>query len=130
VIEYAWRGGFNSAEVELLHAECFDRKPGEWDWAGQVNRHSLGWVCARDAGDLIGWVNVAWDGASHAFILDSMVTATRRRRGIATQLMAAGAAGASDAGCEWLHVDFEKHLQSFYLDACGFAVTSAGLIRL
>jgi hypothetical protein len=34
------------------------------------------------------------------------------------------------AGCEWLHVDFEPELRRFYLDACGFRPTDAGLIRL
>lgn len=34
------------------------------------------------------------------------------------------------AGCEWLHVDFEPRLRRFYLDACGFRPTEAGLIRL
>ena len=37
---------------------------------------------------------------------------------------------ARDAGCEWLHVDFEEHLRPFYLDACGFRPTGAGLIPL
>jgi len=30
----------------------------------------------------------------------------------------------------WLHVDFEPHLAAFYLGACGFQSTSAGLIHL
>lgn len=38
-----------------------------------MNRHSLGWVCARFDGALVGFVNVAWDGAAHAFILDTVV---------------------------------------------------------
>lgn len=130
MIEYAWRGGFDSRDVERLHAECFDREPEEWDWAGQVERHSLGWVTARDAGTLVGWVNVAWDGAGHAFILDTIVPRTHRRRGVATRLVAVGTVGAREGGCEWLHVDFEDHLTAFYLDACGFAATNAGLIRL
>jgi hypothetical protein len=37
---------------------------------------------------------------------------------------------ARAAGCEWLHVDFEDHLRAFYLDACGFVPTNAGLIEL
>jgi GNAT superfamily N-acetyltransferase len=130
MVEYAWRGAFDSAEVEQLHAECFDREPSVWDWAGQVGRHSLGWVCARDDGTLIGWVNVAWDGAGHAFILDTIVTEAHRGRGIATHLVVAGTSGARDAGCEWLHVDFEDHLTAFYLESCGFAPTRAGVIRL
>lgn len=43
MVEFVWRGAFDTAEVEQLHAECFDREPGVWDWAGQVERHSLGW---------------------------------------------------------------------------------------
>jgi len=130
MIEYAWRGAFDSAEVEMLHAACFDREPSEWDWASQVERHSLGWVCARDGVTLVGWVNVAWDGAGHAFILDTIVAGTHRKRGIATQLVAVATAGTRDAACEWLHVDFEDHLTAFYFEACGFAPTNAGLIRL
>lgn len=110
VIEYEWRDEFDSAEVEALHAECFERQPDEWDWADQVDKHSLGWVCALDAGELVGWVNVAWDGDGHAFILDTIVAATHRRRGVATELVAAATDGAREAGCEWLHVDFEDHL--------------------
>ena len=130
MIEYAWRGLFDSAEVESLHAECFERTPSDWDWAGQVEKHSLGWVCARDDGTLVGWVNIAWDGAGHAFILDTIVTRTLRRHGIATQLVTAAVAGARAAACEWLHVDFEDHLTAFYFEACGFTPTNAGLIRL
>ena len=33
-------------------------------------------------------------------------------------------------GCAWLHVDFEESLASFYVDACGFRPTPAGLIEL
>ena len=55
-------------------------------------------------------VNVAWDGSGHAFILDTIVTTAHRRHGVATALVAAAIAGARDAGCEWLHVDFEDHL--------------------
>jgi GNAT superfamily N-acetyltransferase len=128
--DYAWRGGFDSKEVERVHAECFEREPGGWDWAGQVARHSLGWVCARDAARLVGWVNVAWDGAGHAFLLDTIVTGSHRRRGIATQLVGLAVSGARDAGCEWVHVDFEDHLRAFYLQACGFRATRAGVIRL
>jgi hypothetical protein len=50
-IRYEWRGEFTSAEANVLHAECFDHPvlgDGEWDWRGQVEGHSLGWVCARD----------------------------------------------------------------------------------
>jgi len=37
---------------------------------------------------------------------------------------------AKAAGCEWLHVDFDPPLRSFYFDSCGFVSVDAGLIHL
>jgi hypothetical protein len=37
---------------------------------------------------------------------------------------------AKEAGCEWIHVDFDDQLAPFYGDACGFVETPAGLIHL
>ena len=46
------------------------------DWRNRVERHSLGWVCAFEAATrLIGFVNVAWDGGAHAFVVDTLVAA-------------------------------------------------------
>jgi hypothetical protein len=44
--------------------------------------------------------------------------------------VAAAADRAKAEGCRWLHVDYEPHLESFYLEACGFTATAAGLRRL
>ena len=132
-IAYEWRGPFETSEVNELHAEAFEHSvfdDEDWDWRAQLHRHSLGWVCARDGDALAGFVNVAWDGAVHAFVLDTMVARTSRGRGIGTELVAVAATEARRAGCEWLHVDFEDHLRGFYLDACGFKETNAGLIEL
>jgi GNAT superfamily N-acetyltransferase len=84
----------------------------------------------RRAGRLIGFVNVAWDGGVHAFLLDTMVVADERRQGHAVRMIRFAAEKTKDAGCEWLHVDFEPHLKRFYIDACGFHSTDAGLIAL
>ncbi len=65
--------------------------------------------------ELVGFVNVAWDGAAHAFVLDTVVTAGARRRGIATRLVGVATEQARSAGCEWLHVDFEDHLRRVLL---------------
>ena len=130
MIDYSWRGSFTNAELNALHADGFGHRLLDDDWQGQVSRHSLGWVCARDGGDLAGFVNVAWDGGAHAFILDTMVAARMRRRGIGAGLVAAAAREARRAGCEWLHVDFEEHLRPFYLGGCGFTPSAAGLIAL
>jgi GNAT superfamily N-acetyltransferase len=129
-ITYEWRGAFDNAEVNVLHAEAFDHRILEDDWRGQVHGHSLGWVCARQGDELVGFVNVPWDGAIHAFIIDTMVASTAGRRGIGTRLVEVAVAEARAAGCEWLHVDFDDHLRSFYFDACGFKPTNAGLIAL
>ena len=129
-IRYGWRDLFDNASVGALHAEAFDHPILDDDWVGQVEGHSLGWVCAWDGDELVGFVNVAWDGGVHAFILDTIVAAKARRRGIGTGLVAVAVQEARAAGCEWLHVDFEDHLLGFYFDACGFVPTNAGLIRL
>jgi GNAT superfamily N-acetyltransferase len=127
--QYEWRGAFDNVEIEALHAEGFDHEPTDFDWAAQLV-HSLGRVCARQDGRLIGFVNVAWDGASHAFILDTVVAPRHARRGVGTALVKIARREAEAAGCEWLHVDFEDPLRRFYFDSCGFTPTNAGLHRL
>jgi GNAT superfamily N-acetyltransferase len=122
--------GHSPTELNALHAEAFAHPVLDDDWREQVERHSLGWACARESGELLGWVNVAWDGATHAIILDTMVAARARRRGIGAGLVASAAEHAREAGCEWLHVDFDEELAPFYIDACGFKPTQAGLIAL
>lgn len=130
MITYEWRGPFGNGEVNALHAEGFGHRILDDDWWAQVNGHSLGWVCAREGGELAGFVNVAWDGGVHSFILDTLVAAAARRRGIGTRLVSVAADHARAAGCEWLHVDFEDELRVFYFDACGFKPTNAGLLML
>jgi GNAT superfamily N-acetyltransferase len=113
-----------------LHSECFEHRVFADDWWSQVNRFSLGWVCIRRSAKLVGFVNVAWDGGVHAFILDTMVSPAFQRRGLARALIAEAVDRAKQAGCAWLHVDFEPRLRPFYFDACGFRPTEAGLIAL
>jgi ribosomal protein S18 acetylase RimI-like enzyme len=129
-ISYTWRGEFANEEVNRLHAEAFRHRILDDDWWGQVNRHSLGWVCARGDDALVGFVNVAWDGAVHAFILDTIVASTHRRSGIARQMLLICTSEARNARCEWLHVDFEAQLGPLYFGSAGFTATHAGLIKL
>lgn len=129
-VSFEWRGAFENTEVNALHAEGFAHAPQKDAWWEQVTRYSLGWVCARADGELVGFVNVAWDGGVHAFILDTLVAAGHRRQGVGTMLVAVAAREARAAGCRWLHADFEDHLRGFYFDACGFRPTSAGLLAL
>ena len=132
-IEFRWRGAFTNAEVNALHAEAFETRvftAEEWDWVALTERHSLGWVTARDGDMLVGFVNVVWDGLVHAWLQDTMVAASARHRGVGVSVVRAAQAGAAAAGCEWLHVDFDDDLRPFYFDACGFTPTNAGLIAL
>ncbi|MCG7507427.1 GNAT family N-acetyltransferase [Mesorhizobium retamae] len=116
--------------MNVLHAECFEHAFFDDDWWSQVNRFSLGWVTARASGELVGFVNVAWDGGVHAFLLDTMISPTHRRRGHASELVRVATEYARASRCEWLHVDFDPHLRDFYFRACGFKPTDAGLIQL
>ncbi len=129
-VSYLWRCEFSNEAVNRLHAEAFRHRIFDDDWWAQVNRHSLGWVCATNRAELVGFVNVAWDGALHAFILDTMVASRCQRRGIATHMLALCAREARNARCEWLHVDFGDDLRSLYFDRAGFSSTNAGLIKL
>ena len=96
---------------------------------GPVLRQSLAYVCAYDAGTLIGYVNLAWDGGIHAFLLDPTVHPAYRRRGIGTELVRRAAAMARERGIHWLHVDYVAELEGFY-QRCGFWHTEAGLMDL
>jgi ribosomal protein S18 acetylase RimI-like enzyme len=128
-ITVAWRGPVDDRELfDLVVAHGGRPARGWWD---RIRPHSLGWVTARDAsGLLVGFVNVAWDGGDHAFLLDTKTHAGYQRRGIATAVVRVATDHARAAGCEWLHVDFEPDLAPFYFDACGFVPTDAGLIHL
>lgn len=125
-----WRVDFDNADVNTLHAEGFAHAVLDIDWRAQVERHSLGWVCAFDAERLVGFVNVAWDGGVHAFVIDTLVAGDRRHGGIGHRLLEVVERESRRAGCEWLHVDFEEELRDFYVGACGFAPTPAGVIAL
>ncbi|WP_454295306.1 GNAT family N-acetyltransferase [Salana multivorans] len=128
-ISLAWREPISDDEMADLVRSHGGIAPDDW-WA-TIRPHSLGWVSARDdAGLLVGFVNVAWDGRDHAFLLDTKTRGSRQRRGIGVAVVRFAADQARAAGCEWLHVDFEPPLRSFYLDACDFRPTDAGLIHL
>jgi GNAT superfamily N-acetyltransferase len=129
---FEWRGEFSNEIVNRLHAEAFEHQVSDHDWRRQVSAHSLGWVCAFEGdGELVGFVNVPWDGGVHAFLMDTAVAQRVRRKGIGTTLVAVATERVRAAGCEWLHVDFEgATLSRFYLQSCGFAPTKAGLVRL
>lgn len=125
----AWREPITDEELlDLVTSHGGNPVEGWWD---RIRPHSLGWVGARSThGQLVGFVNVAWDGGDHAFLLDTKVRGSWQHRGIGTELVRVAIAEARRAGCEWLHVDYEPDLAPFYRDACGFTHTEAGLVHL
>ena len=94
-----------------------------------VLSRSLAFVCAYHESRLIGFVNLAWDGGEHAFILDTTVHPEFQRRGAGRELVRRVVAEAEGARIKWVHVDFEPRLRGFY-ELCGFRNTAAGLMRL
>jgi GNAT superfamily N-acetyltransferase len=116
-----------SRELDRLFAAAWcGYEPRDWP---AVLKHSLVYICAYRGRSLIGFVNVAWDGGVHGFILDTTVHPEMRRRGIGSRLVKQVASEARIRNLEWLHVDFEPHLRGFY-DGCGFRPTEAGLLHL
>jgi len=128
-VRFAWRAEVTDDElVALTRSHGGTAQAGWWD---QVRPHSLGWVTARSHdGTLVGFVNVAWDGGDHAFLIDTKVRPDQQHRGIGTELVCIAGRRAKEAGCEWMEVDFEEGLAAFYYDACGFGPTQAGLLHL
>lgn len=105
-----------------------------WDSDGPLSfqpilSRSLVHVGAFDGASLVGFVNVAWDGGIHAFLLDPTVHKAFQRQGLGRRLVGQAVEQARLRGAEWLHVDYEPHLEGFYRK-CGFKPTLAGLMRL
>jgi GrpB-like predicted nucleotidyltransferase (UPF0157 family)/predicted N-acetyltransferase YhbS len=127
-IVYRWRAPVSDQAVCDLHAKAFRSRADPYRWR-RARPLSLGWVTAHDGELIVGFVNLAWDGDRHAFVLDLAVIPGHQHRGIGRRLVARARAEARAAGCDWLHVDYEPDLAEFYT-RCGFAPTTAGLQHL
>ena len=95
----------------------------------RVFAHSFTWVTAWSGDELIGFVNVAWDGDVHFFLLDTTVHPSWQRRGIGRRLVEEAIEACRDHG-EWLHVDAPQELMVGFYQRCGFEPTPAGLLSL
>ncbi|MFK7800711.1 MAG: GNAT family N-acetyltransferase [Anaerolineae bacterium] len=95
----------------------------------QLLAHSLEYVAAFSESKLIGFVNIAWDGGVHGFIVDTTVHAGFQRQGVGQMLLQEAEKVGKRHELEWLHVDFTPEYESFYRKA-GFRPTLAGLIEL
>lgn len=126
-VEYRVGGKVRNQELDPLFADAWPEHESR-DFTPVLAR-SLGYVCAYQGEELVGFVNVAWDGGKHAFLLDTTVRTDMRRRGIGRELVRRAEELAREGGAEWLHVDFEARVREFY-EKCGFRGTEAGLIKL
>ncbi len=103
------RPDLTDAELnEMFGASWPDRRPASF---APVLAHSLTWIAASRGGGLVGFVNVVGDGGVHAFIVDTTVHPDERRQGLGIRLVRAAADEARAHGAEWLHVDYEPHLE-------------------
>ncbi len=129
-VVYAVSTAVNDDEVSALHADAFREPYRVRQWGRQLSAHSVGWVCARRGDRLVGLVNVAWDGHLHAYIVDTAVAQDCQRLGIGTELVGRAWPVAADAGCRFMSVDFAEEHTAFYIDACGFNPSPAGVRTL
>lgn len=84
-LDIDWRRLVTDAELdELTASHDGSTEPGWWD---RVRDHSLGWVTARtESGQLVGFVNVAWDGGTTPFCSTPRRAPTTSGRGWAPLL--------------------------------------------
>ena len=126
-IVYRTNPAVSNDELNALFAAAWSEHSGR-DFSPILER-SLAFVCAYQTERLIGFVNLAWDGGIHAFLLDTTVHPDLQRRGIGRRLVERAAEAARDRGIVWLHVDCEPRWTAFYR-GCGFRHTEAGLMCL
>jgi GNAT superfamily N-acetyltransferase len=128
MVRYQRNPMLDNRQLNELSAASWDA-PGESDF-GPVLKRSLGYIGAFDGDLLIAFVNIAWDGREHAFLLDTMVRPEFQRQGVGTELVTQAISLCREAGITWVHVDFEPHLSAFYLTACRFRPSAAGVMKL
>ncbi len=127
-VRYEWRATFSNHDVNALHAQAFAHPELDIDWRAQVERHSLGWVCATDASNgLASSASSTSPGTAGSTPSSStpLVEQRLRRIGVGRGLLEVAERQSRAAGCEWLHVDFEEERRDFYLGSCGF-ISDAG----
>jgi GNAT superfamily N-acetyltransferase len=127
MIEYRINPSVSSEALNELFATAWDAHETK-DFAVELER-SLFFICAFSGSRLVGFVKVISDAGVHAFLLDTTVHHDFQHQGIGRELVTRAIQESRARGCDWLHVDYESHLESFYLSA-GFKPTLAGLVKL
>jgi ribosomal protein S18 acetylase RimI-like enzyme len=126
-VEYKISAPVSDQELnELFSASWPNHHPVEFQ---AVLRQSMAYVCGYQKRRLVGYVNAAWDGRTHAFILDTTVHPGHRRLGIGKELVVRAIEQAKLRGVTWVHVDYEPRLKEFYA-MCGFRPSEAGVLSV
>ncbi len=126
-ITYLINSPLENAALNELFSSAWG-KPYNLNFQAELNA-AMCYIAAFNGSRLIGFVKLIGDAGVHAFLLDPSVHKDYKRRGIGQELVARAVAVAKERGYEWVHVDFEDHLEPFY-QKCGFKPTKAGLIQL
>jgi GNAT superfamily N-acetyltransferase len=126
-ISYFQKATLDLAELQNLFARAWggDGKPS-YD---RVLERSFTWVTAHDGEHLVGFVNVAWDGGVHFFMLDTTVDPDHQGQRIGITLVRRAIDACRGSG-EWMHVDADEPLmERLYLPG-GFHLAPAGLVSV
>ena len=127
MISYAIRAPIDLEQLQLLFVAAWGAGPKpHYD---RVLSRSFTWITATDDVELVGFVNVAWDGGVYFFMLDTSVHPAHQRRGIGSELVRRAIAACEGHG-EWMHVDSDDDLMQHLYLANGFQRTNAGTARL
>jgi ribosomal protein S18 acetylase RimI-like enzyme len=127
MIDYQLSPVISSEALNELFATAWDGHETK-EFAAELER-SLFYICAYSGSRLVGFVKVISDAGVHAFLLDTTVHNDFQHQGIGRELVIRAIAESRARSCDWLHVDFEEHLENFY-QSCGFKPTLAGLVKL
>ncbi|HEV8489175.1 MAG TPA: GNAT family N-acetyltransferase [Candidatus Limnocylindrales bacterium] len=95
MIRYERRPAIDIDELNRLFAAAWGAPKPRYE---RVFAHSFTWVGARDGPDLVGFVNVAWDGDVHFFLLDTTVHPDHQHRGIGRGLVDEAIDAAAEEG--------------------------------
>jgi GNAT superfamily N-acetyltransferase len=126
-IAYSVRAPLEMPVLQDLFVRAWDghRKPG---YEAVLDR-AFTWVSASDDHRLVGFVNVAWDGGVHFFLLDTTVDPSYQRKGIGTALVRRAIDACRGHG-EWMHVDSDAELMERLYFPAGFAPANAGTVSV
>ncbi len=126
-VVYARRPPLDQEALQNLFEEAWGHRKCDFE---PVLERSFTWVAAFSTDrSLVGFVNVAWDGGVHFFMLDTTVHPDWQRRGVGRAIVLEAIEACRGHG-EWMHVDSDEALMRNFYGLCGFGPTPAGLVWL